>query len=349
VPYAGLRDRILLSQGSDGAYDVVLMDVIWIAEFVERDLIVDVTDKVDSGLRGQIFDGAWKTADYAGSLYGFPWLVDAKFMYYNSKMLADAGFMAPPATMAELSEQAQAIKDKGIVKYPIVWNWGQNEEIVCDYAFLLAGEGGAFLGADGKPTFQDPTGVKVAQYMHDQIASGLGNPSSREYNAEDGRRVFLAGEAAFSFNWQYVYALSKNPDESKVVGQVGVAPIPAGVAAPEGASVNGSMALAVTRTSQHPAEAWDYIVYVTSKAVQDGYAKAVLPVWTASYSDPAVIAGQEELAKAATLTFANMALRPVVPDYAALSAALQETLQAVLYDQAEAEPALSELAASLAN
>lgn len=347
VPYSGLRDRILLSQGSDGAYDVVLMDVIWIAEFVDRDLIVDVTDKVDSGLRGQIFDGAWQTADYGGHLYGFPWLVDAKFMYYNTKMLADAGFSAPPATMAELTAQAQAIKDKGIVRYPIVWNWGQNEEIVCDYAFLLAGEGGAFLDAAGHPAFQGPTGVKVAQYMHDQIASGLGNPSSREYGAEDGRRVFLAGEAAFSFNWQYVYALSKNPEESKVVGQVGVAPIPAGVAAPEGTSVNGSMALAITKTSKHPAEAWDYITFVTSKAVQDGYAKAVLPVWSASYTDPAVIAGQEELATAATLTFKNMALRPVVPDYAELSASLQETLQAVLYDQAEPEPALSELAASM--
>src|SRR4051794_12306034 len=84
---------------------------------------------------------------------------------------------------------------------------------------------------------------------------------------------------------------------------VGVAPIPAGSAAPEGTSVNGSMALAITQTSKHPEEAWQYITYVTSKEVQDGYAKAVLPVWSASYSDPAVVAGQEELAKAAQLTF----------------------------------------------
>jgi multiple sugar transport system substrate-binding protein len=91
--------------------------------------------------------------------------------------------------------------------------------------------------------------------MRGQIRSGIANPSSREYNAEDGRRAFLSGEAAFSFNWQYVYALSKNPAESKVVGQVGVAPVPAGPGAPEGTSVNGSMALSITKTSKHPEEA----------------------------------------------------------------------------------------------
>ena len=344
VPYAGLRDRILLSQGSEGAYDVVLIDVIWLAEFVKRGLVVDVTDRVDSGLRAQIFDGAWKTADFNGKLFGFPWLVDSKFLYYNKKMLSDAGFSAPPATWDEFNAQAKALKDKGIVKYPVVWNWGQNEEIVCDFAFLLAAEGGQFFAADGTPAFQQEAGKKVLEYMHDQIASGLGNPSSREYAAEDGRRAFLSGEAAFSFNWQYVYALSKNPDESKVVGQVGIAPVPAGPGGPAGTSVNGSMALSLTTTSKHPDEAWKYITFMTSKPLQDKFAKAVLPVWVASYSDPAVVAGQEELAKAAEPNFKNMVLRPVIADYVPMSNALQEGIQAVLYDKADPKSVLDDIA-----
>lgn len=348
VPYAGLRDRILLSQGSDGAYDVVLIDVIWLAEFVKRDLIIDVTDRVDSSLRSQVFDGAWKTADLNGRLYGFPWLVDAKFLYYNKKMLSDAGFSAPPKTWDEMNSQAQVLKDKGIVKYPIVWNWGQNEEIVCDFAYLLAARGGQFFSSDGKSAFQGE-GAKVLDYMRGQIHSGIANPSSREYNAEDGRRAFLSGEAAFSFNWQYVYALSKNPAESKVVGQVGVAPVPAGPGAPEGTSVNGSMALSITKTSKHPEEAWTYVTFMTSKDLQDKYAKAVLPVWTASYSDPAVVAGQEELAAAAAPNFKNMVLRPVIANYVQMSSALQEGIQAVLYDKAEPDAVLADIAASVGN
>ena len=345
VPYAGLRDRILLSQGGEGAYDVVLIDVIWLAEFVKRDLIIDVTDRVDSALRAQVFEGGWKTADLGGRLYGFPWLVDAKFLYYNKKMLSAAGFSAPPQTWDELNAQAKALKDKGIVKYPMVWNWGQNEEIVCDFAYLLAAYGGQFFDKDGKPVFQD-AGAKVLAYMKDQLKSGLANPSSLEYNAEDGRRAFLSGEAAFSFNWQYVYALSKNPAESKVVGEVGVAPVPAGATTPAGTSVNGSMALSITKGSKHPEEAWQYVTFMTSKDLQDKYAKAVLPVWTASYSDPAVIAGQEELAAAAAPNFANMVLRPVIANYVEMSTALQEGLQAVLYDKAEPETTLADIAAS---
>lgn len=346
VPYAGLRDRILLSQGSEGAYDVVLIDVIWLAEFVKRDLIIDVTDRVDASLRSQVFDGAWKTADLNGRLYGFPWLVDAKFLYYNKKMLSAAGFSAPPKTWDQFNSQAQALKDKGIVKFPIVWNWGQNEEIVCDFAYLLAARGGQFFAGDGVPTFQGE-GAKVLDYMRGQIRSGIANPSSREYNAEDGRRAFLSGEAAFSFNWQYVYALSKNPAESKVVGEVGVAPVPAGPDAPEGTSVNGSMALSITRTSKHPQEAWTYVTYMTSKDLQDRYARAVLPVWVASYSDTAVIEGQEELAAAAQMNFKNMVSRPVIANYVQMSNALQEGIQAVLYDKAEPDAVLADIATSV--
>src|SRR5262245_33415051 len=68
VPYAGLRDRILLSQGGAGAYDVVLIDVIWLAEFVKRDMLVEVTSRVDKSLRDQVFEGGWLTADLNGKL-----------------------------------------------------------------------------------------------------------------------------------------------------------------------------------------------------------------------------------------------------------------------------------------
>ena len=67
----------------------------------------------------------------------------------------------------------------------------------------------------------------------------------------------------------------------------------------------------------------------------------------ASYSDPAVVAGQEELAKAAVPNFANMVLRPVIADYVEMSNALQEGIQAVLYDKAEPDAVLWDIASSV--
>ena len=59
---------------------------------------------------------------YEGKFYAVPWINDTKFLFYNKKMLADAGFSAPPTTWDELVAQAKAIKDKGVVEFPIVWS-----------------------------------------------------------------------------------------------------------------------------------------------------------------------------------------------------------------------------------
>jgi multiple sugar transport system substrate-binding protein len=104
------------------------------------------------------------------------------------------------------------------------------------------------------------------------------------------------------------------------------------------------MALSLTATSKHPDEAWKYITFMTSKPLQDKFAKAVLPVWIASYSDAAVVSGQEDLATAAGPNFANMVLRPVIADYVPMSNSLQEGIQAVLYDKADPQSVLDDIA-----
>ncbi len=63
---------------------------------------------------------AWDIVSYDGKQWGLPWLLDQLYFYYNSDMLAQAGFDAPPTTWEELLTQAQAMKDQGIVEYPIV-------------------------------------------------------------------------------------------------------------------------------------------------------------------------------------------------------------------------------------
>ena len=69
-------------------------------------------------------------------------------------MLDKAGIKAPPKTWAELVAQAKIIKQKGIVKFPIVWSWAQAEALICDYTTLVAAYKGDFF-AGGKPVFDE--------------------------------------------------------------------------------------------------------------------------------------------------------------------------------------------------
>lgn len=340
VPYEGLHDKTLLALGSGSGYDVVLFDVIWPAEYARNNVLVDVTDRITPEMKEGVLPGAWTTVEYESRRYGMPWILDTKYLFYNKEILEQAGIAAPPATWAELTQQAQAIKDKGLVEHPVVWSWAQAEAAICDYTTLVSAFGGAFL-ADGKPAFQTGGGLDALQYMVDSYTSGVTNPNSKEYLEEDVRRVFQNGEAAFALNWTYMFNLANDPKESKVAGKVGVMPAPGVEGKSTVSAVNGSMGLGITTTSQHPDEAWSYIVHMTSQETQNAYARLSLPIWAGSYDDPAVTEGQEELIAAAKTGLAAMYPRPTTPGYQEMSAALQQAIQEAVLGQASPADALA--------
>lgn len=340
VPYEGLRDKTILAQGSGGGYDVVLFDVIWPAEYAENNILIDVTSRVTEEMNTGVLPGAWTTVDYNGKHYGLPWILDTKYLFYNKDILAKAGIAAPPKTWEELTEQAQIIKDKGLLESPIVWSWAQAEAVICDYTTLVSAYQGEFL-KDGAPAFQTGGGLDALTYMVESYNAGLTNPNSKEFLEEDVRRVFQNGEAAFALNWTYMYNLANDPAESKVAGNVGVVPAPGVSGKTEVSAMNGSMGLGITATSQHPDEAWKLIEFLTSQPVQNKYAKLSLPIWASSYDDPAITAGQEELISAAKVALGAMYPRPTTPKYQELSVALQQAIQESLLGQATPADALA--------
>ncbi|WP_420798704.1 extracellular solute-binding protein [Nitratireductor pacificus] len=341
VPYEGLHDKTVLAQGSGGGYDVVLFDVIWPAGYAENGVLVDVSDRITDAMKSGVLPGAWTTVQNDGKFYGMPWILDTKYLFYNKEMLKQAGIDAPPATWDELNEQAKILKEKGIVEHPIAWSWAQAEAAICDYTTLVSAYDGSFLDSDGKPAFQAGGGLEALQYMASSYNSGLTNPNSKEFLEEDVRNVFQNGEAAFALNWTYMYNLANAGEDSKVAGKVGVVPAPGIEGKSEVSAVNGSMGLGITSTSKNVDAAWNYIVFMTSQEVQDGYAKLSLPIWASSYEKPEVTNGQEELIAAAEKGLAAMYPRPTTPRYQELSAALQVAIQETLLGQTSPEDALN--------
>ena len=346
VPYEALHDKIVAAQGAGSSgYDVVLFDVIWPAEFGKKGFLQDVTARIPADFNGKIYDGAWTTVDYDGKRWGMPWILDTKYLFYNIDMLKQAGIAEPPKTFAELSADAKIIKDKGIVKFPIVWSWAQAEAMICDYTTLVAANQGTFFDGD-KPAFDKGGSLDAVKYMKQSLDDGLTNPNSREYLEEDVRKVFTSGEAAFALNWTYMYNLANDPKESKIAGKVGIVPSPGVEGKSAASAVNGSMGLGITANSQHADDAWKYITYMTAQETQNKYAKLSLPIWKASYDDPAVTAGQEKLIAAAKSSIGAMFARPATPSYPELSAILQKKIQEVLLGQATPEDALQDAAKS---
>ncbi|MFN3333188.1 MAG: extracellular solute-binding protein, partial [Caldilinea sp.] len=144
VAYEALHDKIITSAASGaGGYDVVLMDCIWPAEFASAEFILDVTDRISEDMKADIWPGALEAVQWQGRLYGMPWLNDVLYLYYNRAMLEQAGFTEPPKTWSELREMGMAAKNQGLVEYPFIEYFQQEEGLTIAFAYYLFAFGGA--------------------------------------------------------------------------------------------------------------------------------------------------------------------------------------------------------------
>jgi multiple sugar transport system substrate-binding protein len=358
VSYDALHDKITTAMATTPPpYDAILVDVIWYPEFAKAGYIADVTNRITPEFRDGVFDTAWNVVTVNDKAYGLPWLLDTKYLFYNADLLKQAGFDTPPKTWEELVQQAKAIKDKGIVEYPIVWSWGQYEAAICDFAALLYGNGGRFTDDAGKPAFNDDKGVAALDWMVKTIDDGLTNPASISYVEEDVRNVFSSGKAAFALNWLYMYDLANfNKEQSQITGQVGITTTPVFESvAKEGvisASVDGSMGFSIVATSANQDAAWEYLKFLTSEPTQRKYSLHQLPMWKASYQGDSLkeLQGLSDVLKVTVPIFGEQFqfahVRPRIPYYVEGSKQLQLALQLALTKQKTAKEALDEAAAS---
>jgi multiple sugar transport system substrate-binding protein len=355
--YDYVHDKIVTGMAATPpAYDAVMVDVIWPDEFIKAGYLLDVTNRITSDMKTNMFPASWNGVTRNGKIYGMPWLMDVKYFIYNKDILQKAGITNPPTTWEELLTQAKTIKDQGLVEYPIIWSWNQKEGVVCDFTVLLYGNGGSFMDSSGKPVFNNEKGVQVLTWMKQTLDAGLSNPSSVSSDENAVRDNFVAGNAAFAVNWLFEYTDSNNPDISKVVGQAALAPMPvfqAGAASGvKGSSVDGSSAFAVMATSPYKEQTWKFLTYLSSNEVKTKYSKEMLPVWQNDYQGDAL-----NTLLAATPTnpitvpaflaqfpYANE--RPTVAYYNEASAALQLAIQEALTGVKTPQQALDEAAAT---
>jgi multiple sugar transport system substrate-binding protein len=233
-----------------------------------------------------------------------------------------------------------AAKEKGLVEYPFIEYFLQDEGLTIAYAYYLPAFGGSFFDEENKPAFNSPEGLAALNYLVDGMNSGMYNPASLESTYEEVRRAFSQGAALFSVNWTYQLNLANDPNESQIAGKAKLALMPG--EAVTSATVNGGMGLAVTADSKNPEKAWDYITYLSSKDVQKRYAQNALPVWMSLFEDPDLVEQQPELIEVSKDQYKYIENRPIIPFYSESSKIMSRELQAALTGNKTPEQALAD-------
>jgi multiple sugar transport system substrate-binding protein len=318
-------------EGGTPAFDVLMLDVIWVPEFARAGWLLDLTDFVPRAELAAFFPSAVEAAMFRGRLWALPWIMNVGLLYYRTDLLDKYG-LRPPETSQELVDATRRIRagERDPRLDGFLWQGKQYEGLVVNALEALWANGTQLLGDDGQ-LFPDAARAEEAlAYLRMLITTGVSPPWVTAADEEMTRRAFGDGRAVFLRNWPYVMDLLDRP-ESPVRGRVGIAPLPRHAHGARGAGSTGGAHLGVHRQTRHPALAAALVRFLTSEGAQRIMAGGVAlnPTHMALYHDPALLAGHPNLPAISRLTLAGRP-RPVTPYYLMLSSTLQPELSAVL-------------------
>ena len=340
VQYNERLSKITTSVQGGGGFDVVQMDTIWTAQFAAAGWVDDLTDRITPAIKSDVPDSSLGAVRYNGKLYGMPLFNSAKHLFYNEKLLKDAGISAPPATLDEFVQQAKATTKQG--QWGSVWGWKQAEGLICDWvAIMFARPGAQVLDADGKAVFNTKGGTEALQWMVDLLYTHkVADPASLEFTEDDVRKSLETGTYALTYNWEGVLPEANQADKSKAAPNVKIALLPGG-AGVKSSSVNGSEGWAITAASKNKDAAWKLLEYMASPAWQKKAAVVAgdYPILSSLYTDPELQKNVQDFAVYGE-QFKYLAVRPQVAGYAQKSDIIQKHLHEALLQKASPKDAM---------
>jgi len=344
VKYDELHDKIVTSAAAaTSTYDVILLDLIWTAEFGQKGYVVPLDNDIPAAVRKDIAPAIFDAFVYKGKTWAFPFLANFQAFFYNIDQIKKAGFSGPPKTLEEWYDQMVALKKKGIVTYPYIDSWNQKEGLTCDYVRTAGQYGGDLFDKDGKPIMDQGAGLKALQFMRRLIDEGLADPASTNTDEPGAMNAFVSGAVTFNTNWTFVRGNMLDPKVSKIVksARTGLIPPAKGNSAPA-ASVSGFQGLAIMANSKHQQAAWDWISFATSPKIQGQHLKSEFPVWTSLQKSDQEKKINSDASFYAT-NLANVHHRPRVPNYQQVSAIIQEDVHKCLLKEMSPEAAVKDM------
>lgn len=192
-------------------------------------------------------------------IYGLPKDYSTLALFYNKKAFADAGLSSPPTTWKELRTYSQQLTGK-VSRY----GFGITPEL-SRQAYTIKAFGGQVVDQNGYATFASPEAVQGLQLVVDQYQKDHTSAQPTDVGTNSGTEMFGQGRVAMVIegNWAIPYLETTFPQVEFATAEV-----------PTINDKKGTMVFTVAyvmnKQSQHKAEAWELISFLTGK---EGMAK----------------------------------------------------------------------------
>ncbi|MGH8213485.1 MAG: sugar ABC transporter substrate-binding protein [Rhodanobacteraceae bacterium] len=115
IPLTAAHEKLLTAYAGGSLPDLVQIGNTWIPEFAALHALEPLDARVSRSRDVRVddyFPTVWATNRISGVLYGIPWYVDTRLLFYRVDLLREAGFDSPPRDWSQWQAQMDAIRAK---------------------------------------------------------------------------------------------------------------------------------------------------------------------------------------------------------------------------------------------
>jgi multiple sugar transport system substrate-binding protein len=347
IPWSAAHEKLLTAFAGDAMPDVFQLGNTWIPEFVALDAISALDERVAGSAalaREDFFAGILDTNEVDGQLYGVPWYVDTRLLFYRKDILARAGQAAPPQSWdawreAMASIDGRAAADADAILLP------SNEW--APLVILALQQGAELLSADATcadfsaPGFREALAFYLGMF-EDGFASATASAQIANLYQE-----FAAGRFAMYISGPWNLGEFARRLPAALQDDWATAPMPSPDGSYPGLSLAGGASLAIHRDAEHQDAAWQLVEFLSQPAQQVRFYELSgnLPARTAAWQDPA-LAGDAR-ARAFFEQLQRIRSTPKIPEWERIATVLTRHLERLVRGETTADAALAALDAEV--
>ncbi len=264
IPWTAAHEKLITAFVSETLPDVFQLGNTWIPEFVALNAIEPLDSIcISSNFNlNEYFSGILESNKINGLLYGIPWYVDTRVLFYRKDLLKKTGWNSPPKTWEELYEVSKKIKTL-TGNYAIYF---PTNEWVPLIIFALQNEARLLINNYTEPAFTEPEFVSAFQFISRFYKEKLSPSNITEvtniYQAfEEGYiAMYITGPWNIS---EFKKRISKNAQNLWMT-----APLPSPDSLYPGKSLAGGASLVINRDSKKKELAFKLIEFLSEPEIQ---------------------------------------------------------------------------------
>lgn len=233
--------------------------------FALQGLLEPFPDDMAAEIRETIAPAAWKPMEVDGKIYGFASQPGVNSLFWNKKLVKEAGIDPDkaPKDWDELLADIQKVTDAGKGKFYGGGVYaGPNAGGYLRYGPLLIINNGGFADASGKPAFNSDANVKTVEFLR---GMNKNHPPGLMVNPQEGPYfdAFKKQQTAYIIDgpWRAAESVSLGID-------YGMSPIPLSAGGAAGNITIGAAFHAVPKDAKNKEAAFEYIRAMYSDEVQ---------------------------------------------------------------------------------